>query len=232
MIRGEDSAVISGVGMSRVGRRLCVESGIDGPALTVDAALGAIADAGLTVADIDGISTYPGRHEATPGYSPVGVTELKEALRLRLDWFCGAAELPGQFGAIVNAVAAVHAGLARHVLCFRTLTESSSQTGVRRASLVGAGEDRIADPFQWQVPFRASSAANWIGMAANRYLHEFGATREQLAQIPLTCRANAALTEHAVFRTPLTMADYLEARLISTRSGSTTATCRSTAASR
>ncbi len=217
MIRGEDSAVISGAGTSRVGRRLCLDGpGLDGLALTVDAARAAIADAGLTVADIDGVSTYPGLHEDTPGYSPVGVTQIKEALRLRLDWFCGAYEMPGQFGAIVNAVAAVHAGLARHVLCFRTLTESSSQTGARRASNVGAGSARIGDPFQWQVPFRASSAANWVGMSAARYLHEFGATREQLGQIPLTCRANAALNPDAVYRTPLSMADYLGARIIST----------------
>ena len=213
--RGEHSAVLSGVGRSRVGRRL----GVDGRALTVDATLAALADAGLTVADIDGISTYPGQQTDTPGYSPVGVTELKEALRLELDWFCGGAELPGQFGAIVNAIAAVHAGFARHVLCFRTLTESSDQTRERRASLVGARPGRVADRFQWQVPFLAASSANWIAMSAQRYFHEFGATREQLAQIALTCRAHAQLTEHAVYRTPLTMADYLGARPISTPLG-------------
>jgi 3-oxoacyl-[acyl-carrier-protein] synthase III len=119
--KAEHSAVISGIGASRIGRRL----GEDGLALTVQAALEAIRDAGLNPSDIDGISTYPGHLTTTPGYSPVGVSELKEALRLKLNWFTGAAELPGQLGAFINAVAAVHAGFARHVLCFRTLTESS-----------------------------------------------------------------------------------------------------------
>ncbi len=213
--KAERSAVISGVGMSRIGRRL----GEDGLSLTVHAVLDAVADAGLTLSDIDGISTYPGHMTTTPGYSPVGVTELKEALRLRLNWFTGAAEVPGQLGAFVNAVAAVHAGFARHVLCFRTLTESSSQTATRRASLVGAGSDRVDGSFQWRVPFRAGSAATWVAMAANRYLHDFGATREQLGAIPLVCRRHAGLNEAAVYRTPLTMEQYIDARMIATPLG-------------
>jgi acetyl-CoA acetyltransferase len=52
-------------------------------------------------------------------------------------------------------------------------------------------------------------------MYAQRYMHEHGLTRTQLAQIALTCRRNAALNPDAVYRTPLTMDDYLEARMIS-----------------
>jgi acetyl-CoA acetyltransferase len=84
---------------------------------------------------------------------------------------------------------------------------------------VGAGSDRIADAFQWRVPFRAGSAATWVAMATNRYFHEFGATREQLGAIPLVCRQNAALNDEAVYRTPLTMRDYLDVRLIATPLG-------------
>jgi acetyl-CoA acetyltransferase len=213
--KAEHSAVISGIGASRIGRRLST----DGLALTVEAVLAAVADAGLELADIDGISTYPGHLTATPGYSPVGVTELKEALRLELNWYTGSNEVAGQLGAVVNAVAAVHAGFAKHVLCFRSLTESSAQTGTRRASLVGAGRDRIDDSFQWRVPFLAGSAATWVAMSATRYFHEFGATREQLGEIPLACRRHAALNDNAVYRTPLTMQDYLDARMIATPLG-------------
>jgi len=209
--KGEDSAVISGIGLSRTGRRL----GVDGLSLAVESVLEAVNDAGLTVSDIDGVSTYPGQSTVTPGYSPVGVTEIKESLRLKLNWFTGGRELPGQIGAVFNAIAAVHAGFAKHVLCFRTLTESSSQNSVQRASLVGAGKDRIDDVFQWRVPFRASSAANWAGLMATRYLHEFGASREQLGQIPIVCRQHAGRNEKAVYRTPLTIDDYLNARMIS-----------------
>ena len=117
-------AVVSGVGQSAVGRRLH-RPALD---LTVDACLEAIADAGLTTADIDGIATYPGAIDNPPGFSGgVGVTEVQEALRLELDWYTGGIEAPGQLGSVVNAAMAVTTGLARHVLCFRTVTEASAQ---------------------------------------------------------------------------------------------------------
>jgi acetyl-CoA acetyltransferase len=53
-------------------------------------------------------------------------------------------------------------------------------------------------------------------MYAQRHFHEYGTTSEQLAQIALTCRANAMLNPKAVMRTPLTLADYLSSRFIST----------------
>jgi acetyl-CoA acetyltransferase len=49
-----------------------------------------------------------------------------------------------------------------------------------------------------------------------RYMHEFGATREQLAWIPVVQRAHAAKNPDAVYREPLSVADYLAARMIST----------------
>ena len=109
---GEHAAVISGVGQSQEGRRIYRDP-VD---LTVEASLEAIANAGLTRADIDGISTYPGAMTVPPGFSGVGVVEHQEALRLNLDWFAGGVELPGPLGSVANAVAAVAAGLADHVL--------------------------------------------------------------------------------------------------------------------
>ncbi len=46
---------------------------------------------------------------------------------------------------------------------------------------------------EWTLPFAAPSAAIWIAMMAQRHFHEFGTTREQLAQIALNARKNAAL---------------------------------------
>ena len=60
------------------------------------------------------------------------------------------------------------------------------------------------------------SAVNWIALVARRRMHEFGLTREQLAQIALNARRNAALNPKAVYRDPMTMDDYLAARMIST----------------
>src|SRR5205814_3751845 len=73
--RFEHRAVLSGVGRSALGRRLMVNP----MSLTIDACLAAVADAGLTLDDIDGLSTYPGA--AGMGMSEGGVTAVEEALR-------------------------------------------------------------------------------------------------------------------------------------------------------
>jgi acetyl-CoA acetyltransferase len=52
-------------------------------------------------------------------------------------------------------------------------------------------------------------------LAANRHFAEFGTTREQLAWIPMTCRSHASLNPTAIYRTPLTLDEYLSARMIS-----------------
>jgi len=95
--RYESRAVISGVGASPLGRRLPVCE-LD---LTVDACRAAIDDAGLTRDDIDGLSAYPGVSGA-PGYSGSGVRALEQVLRVRPAWHCGAREVPGQLGGVVD----------------------------------------------------------------------------------------------------------------------------------
>ena len=94
-----------------------------------------VSSGGLSREDIDGLSTYPGNFGPN-GFSGAGISEVQDMLRLNLNWFCGGPELPGQLGAVVNACLAVATGLAKHVLCFRTVWESTAQ-GV--GGLVQAG---------------------------------------------------------------------------------------------
>jgi acetyl-CoA acetyltransferase len=213
---GERGAVISGIGQSDVGRRL-YRHPLD---LTIDAALAAIEDAGLTRDDIDGLATYPGNMDTPPGFSGVGVVELQDALRLNLDWYNGGLENPGQLGSVITACAAVAAGYANHVLCFRTVWEASAQGDKGRASVTmgggGGGSFRAGGFMQWSLPFGAPSAANWIAMCAQRHFHEYGTTREQLAWIALNARRNAELNPKGIYRDPMSMDDYLAARMITT----------------
>ncbi len=213
--KAEHRTVISGVGQSQVGRRIYR----DPLELTVEAARRALDDAGLDRADIDGIATYPGNMDVPPGFSGVGVPELQDALRLELDWFAGGLESPGQLGSVIGAVTAVAAGLARHVICFRTVTEASAQGDQGRGSVTmgggGGGGVRMGGFLQWALPFGAPSAANWIGMMAMRHMHEFGTTREQLGQIALNGRRNAARNPQAIYTEPMSMDDYLSVRMIS-----------------
>jgi acetyl-CoA acetyltransferase/uncharacterized OB-fold protein len=213
--RFEHRSVLSGIGRSAMGRRLLV----DPLSLTVDACLEAIADAGLQVEDIDGLSTYPGG--AGMGMSEGGVAAVEEALRIRPTWTNGGMDIPGPAGSIIAAMLAVSAGLCRHVLCFRTVWEST-HAALRLSSGGGGGGGggRVSGPMQeWRLPFGAMSAANWIGMHANQYLHRYGAPREMLGWIALNGRANAGRNPAAIYRDPMTMDDYLSARPITSPFG-------------
>ena len=206
----ERRAIISGTAQSDIGRRL-YRSGID---LTVEAALRAIDDAGLTTADIDGVSTYPGFGGSFGG--AMGA-ELHEALRLSLNWRSAGVETAGPLGAVHNAVLAVAAGLARHVLVFRTVVEGSGGP-LRPGSGGGGGGGGMAGsagPFQFMIPYGAASAACWVACYARRHMHDYGTTRTQLGAIAVNGRANAAANPSAIYTEPMTIDDYLAVRMIS-----------------
>jgi acetyl-CoA acetyltransferase/uncharacterized OB-fold protein len=208
--RFEHRAVLSGIGRSAIGRRLMV----DPLSLTVDACLAAIEDAGLTLDDIDGLSTYPG--PVGMGMSEGGTSAVEEALRLHPTWVNGGGELPGPGGSVIAAMLAVANGLCRHVLCFRTVWESTYAT-LQLGSMAAGG---ISGPLlEWRAPFGAMSAANWIGMHANHYLQRYGATRELLGWIAINGRTNAGRNPLAIYREPMTMDDYMSARPITTPFG-------------
>jgi acetyl-CoA acetyltransferase len=215
MTEFENRSIISGIGQSAVGRRLH-RTGLD---LTVEAALEAVADAGLTLADLDGIATYPGAGSlAGSDFSGPGTPEVQDALRLEVNWHTGGIEGAAQLAAIVNAIMAVGAGLANHVLVYRTVTEATGQGSGGRQG-IGTGGGGIGGSMQWTIPFRAYSAANWLALYAQRHFHEYGTTREQLGMIPITARRNAGLNPKAIYREPMTLDDYLSARMITTPFG-------------
>jgi acetyl-CoA acetyltransferase len=208
--RLERRAILSGVGQSQIGRRL-FRTDLD---LTCEAALAAIADAGLMPGDIDGLACYPGPMTAAgPGFAGPGTSEVQDALGLQLGWHGSGGEGPAQVAPVMQAALAVAAGLCRHVLVYRTVTEATAAAGTGRLG-IGAGARAIAGFAQWMVPFGAMSAANWLALHAVRHMHEFGTRREHLGEIALTARAHAALNPAAIYRDPLAMDDYLSARLV------------------
>ncbi len=207
--RFEHRSILSGIGRSKLGRRLMV----DPLSLTIDACLAAVADAGLTLEDIDGLSTYPGMSGA--GMSEGGITAVEEALRIHPTWTNGGGDLPGPGGSVIAAMLAVASGLCRHVLCFRTVWESTY-----RALGLGHAPGRVSGPMmEWRAPYGAMSAANWIAMNAAQYFHRYGATREMLGTIAVNGRTNAGRNPVAIYREPMTMDDYMAARMVSTPFG-------------
>jgi acetyl-CoA acetyltransferase/uncharacterized OB-fold protein len=206
----EDKVALTGIGMSPIGRRL-----MQLPlALTVQACEAAVADAGLTYADIDGLSTYPGAINVG-GFGEGGVTALEAALGIRPTWHNGAMETFGPGGSVIAAMLAVAGGLARHVLCFRTLWEATHGELMKQGKITPS-MGRMAG---WQMPFGATSAAHTLAMNAQRHFHRYGTTKETLGWIALNQRANAELNPSAIYRTPMTMDDYLNARPITTPFG-------------
>lgn len=206
----EERSAITGIGASRLGRRLMVNP----LELTIEACRAAVADAGLSFSDIDGLSTYPGLDVA--GMGEGGVSRVEGALGLRPTWINGGMDTFGPGGSVIAAMTAVAAGMARHVLCFRTVWESTFGELVKTGRLRTPGGTRTDS---WQAPFGAVSAAHTLALNAQRHFHRYGTTRETLGWIALNQRANAALNPTAIYRDPLTMDDYLNARAITTPFG-------------
>jgi acetyl-CoA acetyltransferase len=185
--------------------------------LTVDACREAISDAGLTRNEIDGVVSWPGDNNNGDAFSPVGPNALIGTMGLKVNWYGGGYEGPGPIAGVINGAMAIAAGLCKHVLVFRTITESSRRLVDKNAgALTKKTTGRDSSSWQWYTPFNVMSGINLMAMYAQRHFYEFGTREEQLAQIALTCRANAILNAKAVFRDPLTLDDYMASRYIST----------------
>ena len=206
----EKRAVISGVGQSAIGRRLD-RSGFQ---LTLDAILAAVADAGLTLSDIDGLAVFPGGGQANvPGYSGANLYEVQDALGITTRWRMGQVE--GACLPFYGPALAVASGQARHVVIFRTVKEGSAARAAGGRPAYGSTKPVADGPMAWWLPLGALSPVCHVAPYATRYMHDHQVSREQLAWIPVVQRAHAALNPDAVYREPLTVQDYLASRMIS-----------------
>jgi len=212
----EQRCIISGIGQSEVGRR--VTRGV--MALTLDACIEAIADAGLEPKDIDGVFSWPGavtRAEglapSSPGSSGPGVHAVIDALRLDTNWYSAGPETPGMLAAVIHGCMAVASGMCRHVLVYRALNEATAwRTNTQRVATDAEG---VTGNMQWILPFGAFSGPNWMALYARRHMHEYGTTREQLAKVAVAASRWASLNPDALKPEPLTVDDVLASPLVS-----------------
>lgn len=215
----EKDAIITGLGISRVGRR----TGIPSTELTLEAARAAIQDAGLTAADIDGIATF--------GDTPP--TEVLEALGIQAADRTNGFDTAGLFIPVMSAFRAVSERRSRHVLVYRTVAMLGGSMNQEAPPMLTAlasppvephvaGTRRKLKPFEdidELVAAHAYSAANWLAMHCRRHMELYGTTKEQLGWLAINSRRNAALNPRAAYREPMTMADYLSARTVSSPLG-------------
>ena len=181
--------------------------------LMAKAGLAAIEDAGLSFADIDGMVCHP-----IGGVSMLTPSTVSELMGLKLN-FAEVVDLGGATGAgmIWRAVSAIESGMCRAVVC---ITGSSRRP---RAPRSGSGSktaggwsmpDRSAFS-EFEVPYGNVGANVGYAMIANRYLHEYGATPEQLAKVAVHQRDNANQNPDAIFYgQPITVDDVLSSPMI------------------
>ena len=208
MVHPEKQVCITGAGQSAVGR----PSPRSALQLTLDACDAAIADAGLTLAEIDGLATYPGPTGDGGGFSPVGATEVMLASGMKPVWVGASTEGHGHMSAIFSAIQAIASGLCRHVLIFRTVAEATARAVPRGG---GGLPTRATRGNMWSAPFNALSPANLYALYAQAYCAKYGATATQLGAIAVNSRHMASFNPNAIYRTPISIEDYLESRIIS-----------------
>ena len=209
----EKNTCISGIGQSAIYRQPTVPPF----RLAVDACEAAIADAGLTVADIDGASCWPATPTgSTAGMGAASIPDVVASLGLSLNWHC-AGDMAAQLSPILNAVAAIAAGYADHVLCWRALGERWVPSyGSAAAAAGGARRLQVPGWMDFLLPYQAPSAAIWTACHASTHMTRYGITREQMGAIPIVQRRNAGLNPKAIHREPFGMDEYLSARMITT----------------
>ena len=197
---------IVGVGSARSVRRGSVPLG----AVAVEMSRAAIADAGLTPADIDGVAGSTSLPAATPrtlrpGFEFVPSDFLVDHLGIEPVWTFDDPSLP----ALTHAIQAVGAGAATCVLVNRTMHHPVGRY------------NQVLDPAargwqQWTAPYGYVAPASGMAMAYTEYQQRYGARREHMATQAVQARANVQRIPHAYWcGTPLTVEDYLAARVVS-----------------
>ena len=91
------------------------------------------------------------------------------------------------------------------------------RTGQPRTGRRPGGSTIYAGGFQqWMLPFGSAGAPIWVALYAQAHMDRYGVTPEQLAQIALNGRRNAALNPKAIYRDPMSLDDYFNSRMITT----------------
>lgn len=177
--------------------------------LAVQAAQAAIDDAGLKRSDIDGVLTHT-----------IGDADCPEALattmgfgeiNFLLDWFAGGIV---QCGMVQLAANLVTTGACKNVLLYRALngrsgTRVGGSDGDFMYKLRGVGS-----PYRY--PYGQVSYGQNMALWARRHMEVYGTKQEHLGAIVINQRDNAVLNERATQRQPITLDDYMSARLIAT----------------
>ena len=190
------SAAIVGAAESDIGAVAALMSPID---LMAQGIFRALEDAGLSLKDVDGVF-------CATSQARTSVMSLVEYLGLP-DAFTDSTIVGGSSFEV--HVAHAQAALAAGVCTVAVVAYGSTQRTVGRRG----ASPRVYNPYE--TPYKPFLPATAYAMAANRHMHEFGTTRESLAEVAVAARDWALLNPAAWEKKPLTIADVVNARPIS-----------------
>ncbi len=190
---------IAGVALSEIGR----VDNMNPYELIAQASRRAIADAGLTKADIDGVGST--------GLGVLAPVEVCEFLGISPKWMdstaVGGAAWEVMAAHAADAISAGHADVI--LLTYGSTARADLKRRLRTASLDWGSRG----PMQWETPYGHTLISKYA-MAARRHMHQYGTTIEQLAQVAVSARANAARNPEAFVRDPITIDDVLAGPMI------------------
>jgi len=196
-----EKAAITGIGETAHGRGLQQGSSLS---LQMQASLAAIADAGLSPRDIDGvIPMASGAAVAEDFITNFGIQDLR---------FSATTPMGGAscVAAIQAAAAAVAAGICRHVLLPIGRTGySGSRIGARVHEM-----PQFRTIGEFELPLGNVAPAQIYAPMARRHMELYGTTGRQLAEIAVTTRQHAILNGNAAMTKPLTIEDHQASRMI------------------
>lgn len=199
-----NKAAIVGIGATEFSKN----SGRSELRLAVEAITAALEDAGIDRSEVDGLCTYTmDNNPEIEVFRNIGGKQLK--FFSRIHYGGGAACAP-----VMQAAMAVATGIADVVVCYRAMNERSQYR-------FGSGYTPPPVPnaesahYGYYVPFGLVSPASWVAMAAQRYMHETGATSEDFGRVAVACRRHAATNPNAWFyEKPITLDDHQASRWI------------------
>ncbi|MFJ9612545.1 lipid-transfer protein [Streptomyces noursei] len=196
-------AAIVGIGATEFSK----DSGRSELKLAVEAVHAALADAGLTPDDVDGLVTFT--MDTNPEITVAQAAGIGELTYFSRVHYGGGAAC----ATVQQAALAVATGLADVVVCYRAFNERSGRrfgAGVQQREPSAEGT-----ALGWNLPFGLLTPASWVAMAAQRYLHAYGLTPDAFGHVAVTDRRHAARNPAAYFHgKPITLADHAASRWI------------------
>jgi acetyl-CoA acetyltransferase len=199
------AAAIAGIGATEFSK----SSGRSELRLAAEAARAALADAGLSPREVDGLVTFSMDSTAEIALArELGLGELR--FFSHVGYGGGAA-----CGTVQQAALAVAAGVARVVVCYRALNERSGHRFGQVSAAAAAAATSSGIDNGWTYPMGLSTPAATVAMIARRYMHDYGATSEDFGRVTVADRRHAATNPRAWFyQRPVTLAEHQASRWI------------------